>query len=187
MSKKKKSAPLFAVISDETALAAAANRYVALSIEIKRLTAEHEAKIAALNAEFDTVLQPLAAEANGLAASVQLFAEQRTDLFPESAEDGPRSRTYLNAVIGFRTNPPKVTKRVGNDTEAAIVERLEALPWGEKYVKYASPGLDKDALLKDRATLTESQLAQAGIRIVQGQTFFIDPVLETAEPVRIAA
>ncbi len=185
--KTKKTTPLFAILTNEEGLASAANRHVELSIALNRAKADHERRLAELNTEFDKQIAEQVNEINSLEAAIQLFAESRPDLFPQSAEDGPRSRTYRNAVIGFRTNPPKVEKRVSKDTIEAIVERLESLAWGEKYVKYAEPGLDKEALLKDRAVLTEGQLAQVGLKISQGQTFFIDPVFESAESVRKAA
>jgi Bacteriophage Mu Gam like protein len=188
MSKKpQRNAPLFAILTNEDGLAAAANRHVELSIALNAKKAEHDVRLAELNSEFDKQIAAEVSELNRLEAAIQLFAESRPDLFPKDAEDGPRSRTYRNAVVGFRTNPPKVEKRVPKDTFEAIVERLKMLAWGEKYVKYAEPGLDKEALLKDRAVLTDAQLAQVGLKFAQGQTFFIDPVFETADAVRKAA
>ncbi len=186
MSKKTKKT-IRQLIVTEDALAAAANRHVELSIALTSMKAAHDMRVAALNTEFDLKAADMVAELNGLEASIQLYAESRPDLWPESTEDGPRSRTYRNAVIGFRTNPPKVEKRVSKDTFEAVVERLESLAWGEKYVKYAEPSLDREALLKDRAVLTEEQLAQVGIKFVQGTTFFITPKFETAESVTLKA
>lgn len=186
MSKKTKKSALH-VIASEDALAAAANRHVELSISLTEKKAAHEKRVAQLNTEFDLETAEMVVELNSLEASIQLYAESRPDLWPESTEEGPRSRTYRNAVVGFRTNPPKVEKRISKDTIEAIVERLESLVWGEKYVKYAEPGLDKEALLKDRAILTEAQLAQAGIKFVQGTTFFINPTFDTAETVTLKA
>jgi phage host-nuclease inhibitor protein Gam len=184
MSKKTKTKPLFAVIPNEDALAAAANRYVELSLKLQKKKAAHEQRLAEANTEFDQDTAELVAEIAGLEAGCQLFAETHRELFPEDAKDGPRSRAYRNAVIGFRWNPFKVEKRVGKDTFEAIAERLGAVPWGEPYLRQADPVVDKDALLKNQAELTEDQLATVGIKFTRGETFFIDPVFETAEAVR---
>ncbi len=186
MSKKTKKT-IRQLIVTEDALAAAANRHVELSIALTTKKAAHEQQVAALNTAFDLDTAEMVAELNSLEAAIQLYAESRPDLWPESTEEGPRSRTYRNAIVGFRRNPPKVEKQISKDTFEAIVERLQALPWGERYVKYAEPTLDKDTLLKDRAILTEDQLAQVGIKFVQGTTFFITPTFETAESVTLKA
>lgn len=184
MSKKTKTKPMFAVIPNEDALAAAANRYVELRLKLNHKMVKHEQRIAEANTEFDQDTAELVAEIAGLESGCQLFAESHRELFPESAKEGPRSRQYRNAAIGFRWNPFKVEKRVGKDTFEAIAERLGAVPWGEPYLRQADPVVDKDALLKHQAELTEEQLAQVGIRFARGETFFIDPVFESAEAVR---
>lgn len=184
MSKKTKTKPPFAVISTEDGLAAAANRYVELALKLQKKKAAHEQRIAEANSEFDRDTAELVAEIAGLEAGCQLFAESHRELFPEEATEGPRSRTYRNASIGFRWNPVKVEKRVSKDTFEAIALRLAALPWGAAYLREFDPEVDKDALKRDQANLTEEQLAAAGLKFAQSETFFIDPVFESAEAVR---
>lgn len=182
--KKKKPARPFAVIHTEDELASAINRHVELSLSLEQRKAALDAVIARLNADFDEDTKELVLEIGALEASAQLFAETHRELFPEAAADGPRSRTYRNATIGFRWNPVKVEKRVGRDTFEAIAKRLEALPWGEPYVREPEVEVDKDALIKDQANLTEAQLAQAGIKFSRGETFFIKPAFDSVEAVR---
>lgn len=184
MSKKTKTKPLFAVITTEDGLAAAANRYVELRLKLQQKTAAHERRIAEANTEFDRDTAELVAEIAGLEAGCQLFAESHRELFPEDAKDGPRSRAYRNASIGFRWNPYRVGKRVNKDTFEAIALRLDALEWGKPYLREFPDEVDKDALLRDQANLTEEQLAAAGLRFERGETFFIDPVFDSAEAVR---
>jgi phage host-nuclease inhibitor protein Gam len=184
MSKKQKNPRLFAVITTEEELASAVNRHVELSLKLQSMKATHEAAVAALNTEFDRQTADLVAQIGGLEASAQLFAETHRELFPEEPNDGPRSRTYRNATVGFRWNPVKVEKRVNKDTFEAIAERLGELKWGAKYLREFDPEVNKDALIQDQATLTEAQLAQAGIRFSRGETFFIKPVFDSVEAVR---
>ncbi|MFO1461238.1 MAG: host-nuclease inhibitor Gam family protein [Verrucomicrobiota bacterium] len=181
MSKKhRKPAPIFAVISTEEGLASAANRYVSLSLELISKRAAHERWIAELNAAFDAEIAEKVAEVNGLATAAQLYCEAHRELFP----DGARSREYRNARVGFRWNPTKVEKRLSRDTWDAIGERLAELPWGEEFVTYKPPTVNKELLLNRQAELTPEQLQAAGIQFEKGETFFIDPANDSVAPVR---
>ena len=182
-SRKKKPAAPFAVISTEEGLASAANLYVERSLELIALRAQHEKRIAELNANFDAAVAPLVAQANSLASAAQLYCETHRELFPE----GQRSREFRNARVGFRWNPTKVEKRLTRDTWDAIGERLAELPWGEEFVTYKSPVVNKELLLKRQADLTPEQIHAAGIQFEKGETFFIDPANDSVEPVRKAA
>lgn len=185
MSKKAPKTPrLFTVIHTEEELAGAINRHVELKLQLQKKTAAHERRVAEANTEFDKDTAELVAEIGALESGAQLFAEQHRELFPESAKDGPRSRTYRNATIGFRWNPYRVTKRLAKDTFEAIAERLAALPWGGQFVRRPAPEVDKDALLRHQAELTEQQLAQAGLKFERGEKFFIDPAFDSIDDTR---
>jgi phage host-nuclease inhibitor protein Gam len=171
MSKRKKSAAPFVVIQTEDGLAAAANRFVEASLELAMKKAAHEQRLAELNAAFDRETAELVAEVEGLVNSSQLYCQTHRELFP----DDKRSREYRNARVGFRWNPVKVDKLLAKDTWEAIGERLELLPWGQPYISYRSPDVNKELLREHQANLTEEQLAEAGIRFAKGETFFIEP------------
>lgn len=172
---KRKTKALFALISTEEGLAAAANRYVELSIAYNARRAEHDQRIAALNAAFDAETADQVSEINGLINSCQLYCESHRELFP----DDQRSREYRNARVGFRWNPYKVEKRLTKDTWDAIGERLAELPWGERFVTYKPPVVNKDLLRDHQAEITEQEQRQAGIEFVKGETFYIDPTFDT--------
>lgn len=179
--KAKKPAFIIPVIVTEDGLASSANRFIEVDLELKRLTTEHEQKIAALNTEFDKATEELVAERERLVGSCHLYCENNRELFNEEK----RSRDYRNARVGFRWHPVKVDKIASKDTFDAIAERLEDLPWGEKYVVYKGPNLLKDDLIKDQANLTEKQLREAGIKFTRDESFFIESAFETAEKVAI--
>lgn len=179
MSKKTKTPIVVTLINSEEGLASVVNAYVERSILLASRKAELEARIAALNREFEEANAALIRECDVALASAQLYAESRPDLFAGSAAEGHRSRVYRNAVVGFRTNPPKVEKRVGKDTWDAIIQRLKASPWGYAYLNVPAPVIDKEGLLRDRANLDAGQLAAVGIEIVQHETFFVKPAFET--------
>ena len=172
---KRKTKALFSVISTEEGLAAAANRYVELSLDFAGRKAAHDKRIAELNAAFDAETSDQVSEINGLINSAQLYCESHRELFP----DDQRSREFRNARVGFRWNPYKVEKRLTKDTWDAIGERLSELPWGEQYVTYKPPVVNKDLLRDHQAEITEQQQRQAGIEFVKGETFYIDPAFDT--------
>ena len=176
---KRKNRPLFAVITNEDGLAAAANRYVELHLDYNAKKAAHEKRIAELNAAVDAETATPVSEINSPAARAQLYCEQPRELSP----DDQRSRQFRNARVGFRWNPYKVEKRLSKDTWEAIGERLAELPWGERYVTYKSPVVNKELLLNHRAVITEAEQRQAGIEFAKAETFFIDPAFDSVEGV----
>jgi len=175
MSKRKSKSYPFAVITTEDGLATAANRYVEVSLAVQARKAAHESQIAALNAAFDAETGPLVEEMERLAASAQLYCEQHRELFPESQ----RSREYRNARVGFRWNPVRLEKRLAKDTWDAIGERMELLPWTNRYVTYKSPVVNKDLLRDHQVEITDAMQLEAGIQFLKGETFFIDPAFDS--------
>lgn len=153
------------------------NRYVELKLQLAGKQAAHETQVAQLNSDFDASVQESREELAMLESSVQLYAvNHRGNLFPGET----KSREFANARIGFRTNPPSVGKRISRDTFEAIALRLDELPWGDPYLE-TKLVLKKDALLRDRADLTEEQLKQAGIRFEQDELFYIEPTSDAIE------
>lgn len=175
--KKKKATRPHLLLASEEAMLGALNRYCTLRLDVERRTAKHERDIAKLNTEFDESIQSDREELAGLETSLQLFAQNhREKLFNE-----PKSRSYPNAVLGFRISPPSVGRVVEKEKWDIIAERVESLPWGEPYVKEGKPSLNKEAILRDRQSLTQEQLAEAGLKIEQGETFFIEPTAASAD------
>jgi phage host-nuclease inhibitor protein Gam len=165
------------VLTSEDAMVGTLNRYVELKLSMAEAAAAHEKEVAQLNSAFDDAIQESREELAVLEASVQLFAlNHRTQLF----NSDQKSKEYANARIGFRDNPPSVGKRIKADTFDAIALRLEETEWGEKYTD-RKISLKKDALLRDRAQITEEQLREVGIRFDQEEFFFIEPSSEAIE------
>ena len=165
------------VLTSEDAMVGTLNRYVELKLSIAAATAEHEREVAELNSAFDDAIQANREELAMLESSVQLFCvNHREALFTGEK----KSKDFANATVGFRLNPPSVGKRLSKDTYEAIALRMDETEWGAPYVDW-KPSLDKPALLRDRAQLTELQLREAGIRFDQDEVFFIEPSSEAIE------
>ncbi len=178
---KKPTAPHI-LISSELGLEAAINSYVDAALALLRKKSKQAKALAKLVAEHDEENRDLETQVLSLETGIQLFCTtHRSVVLPDETKS--KSREFGNATVGFRFNPFAVSKLLSNDTWDAIVERLEAAAWGEDFVKTVTT-VDKDALLKKRAELAESQLKEVGIAFTQGETFFLEPKSELLEAAR---
>src|SRR6202044_3043895 len=86
-----------------------------------------------------------------------------------------RSLACAHATIGFRATPPRIERASRRWTWSRIALTLAGLAWGKPYLRIPAPEVDKDALLADLDRLSPVDLRAAGIRIAQGEHFFITP------------
>ncbi len=184
MSKKKSKKIVVHVNPIETpeGLTVTVNRFVELSTELARRRAKADQAIAEINAEFEAANAERMAEVEALASAAHIYCEANPAVL-----DRGRSREMANAIVGFRTNPPKVDKVASKDTFEAIARRMQAQVWAQPFLKIAEPEINKELLLSERENLKADELAAVGLKIVQGETFFITPKAESAEPARIEA
>ncbi len=90
-----------------------------------------------------------------------------------------RSLACAHATIGFRAEPPRLERASRRWTWSRIALTLADLPWGRRYLRVPEPEVDREALLADLAGLSPVELRNAGLRVVQGERFFITPHSET--------
>jgi phage host-nuclease inhibitor protein Gam len=182
MSKKKPEPPKTYVppIATLDGLNARTNQLVEMSTKLAKYKAERDKKIAKINTEFDEEHAELVQEIDAITTSCHLYCTAHPEIF------GPKKRSieFGNAVVGFRTNPPKVEKIHSKDTWENVAFRIQEQPWGESYVRETIE-CRKDALIADREKLTAEQLRTVGVEITQGETFYIDPTNKSAAPVAI--
>jgi phage host-nuclease inhibitor protein Gam len=93
-----------------------------------------------------------------------------------------RSLACAHATIGFRAEPPRIERASRRWTWSRIALTLAGLAWGGRYLRVPAPEVDKEALLVDLAGLSPLELRNAGIKIVQGERFFITPHPNAATP-----
>jgi phage host-nuclease inhibitor protein Gam len=102
------------------------------------------------------------------------WAESWAHAHPE-ALDANRSLTSAHATLGFRAAPPRIERASRRWTWSRIALTLAGLTWGKRYLRIPAPEVDREALLADLAGLSPVELRNVGIRIVQGERFFITP------------
>ncbi len=116
---------------------------------------------------------PLAEVENYLALETS-WAESWTLAHPEMLA-ADRSLLCAHATIGYRAEPPRIERASRHWTWSRIAVTLAGLAWGKRYLRIPSPEVDKDALLADLATLSLDDLRLAGMRVAQGERFYITP------------
>lgn len=176
MPKKEKIVPC--IITSRESMESVVADIVGLKLEHAELTAAMEQEIAQVQKRHQGGILAVDRQIQVKEAGVFVYCQQnRKVLFPEK-----KSIDLLLATVGFRDNPPSVEKRMKKDTWEAVADRLQALDWGQAYLTERAPDVSKAKLLADRERLTEDQLAAAGVRFEQDETFFIAPKSQVAEP-----
>jgi phage host-nuclease inhibitor protein Gam len=179
MPRKKTAKTPHLVLATEEAAIGALNRHVELALSLKAEDAAHAEQIAALNTVHTEQTQALREELARIETSLQLFCDTHRDTFFPADK---KSREFPNATIGFYLHPHAVGTIIAKESQETVAMRLDGLEWGDPYVAHKIT-LNKEALLRDRLKLTPEQLAAAGIKFTQGETFFIEPTPEAADRV----
>lgn len=159
------------------AFEAAANTAAAKMAAMAAIKAGLEEETARLQAAYQVKISSLVEEVDALVAGCEVYATRNKDLF-----EGRKSIDLLSATVGFRTTPPRV-ERLTNETWERVALRMEAMEWGEPYLKQARPTLNKEALLNARGMLEPEQLTVVGICFAQDELFYLEPKGDLAQAV----
>jgi len=154
-----------------------------IQVELRQLTAERDAAVQAAQQTHADLIAELSDELKAKAALCEKYAdEHRTDLLPGKAKSAetPLSR------YGFRTGMPQL-KLLAKWTWEKVVEAIDSRGLDDDYIRIKREPA-KDAMLADltaKGHLGQStEAAQVGVRLVQDETFYIEPKVDGAEPVK---
>jgi len=162
--------PAAPAIETRPQLEAVVENIVQLRLEWDELRRAQENDLAAVRQKYRA---PLAELERYLTLETQ-WAETWARANPDALSDA-RALECAHATIGFRVTPPRVERASRRWTWSAIALKLAEASWGRRYLRVPEPEVDKDALLADRAKLAAPELRLAGIKIVEGERFFIAP------------
>lgn len=167
MSKNRIKVPALTVRTREEMEILAGN-ITALKIHVQATTADMDDQIKLARDQF---APRLAALEEGLATAMEA-ARAWADANP--AEFGAaRSIDMTHAVIGYRIGQPQL-KTLAGWTWDRVLEKLRVcLP----HCIRTKEEVDKQTLLSDRDRLGVDGLRNVGVRVVQEETFFVDPKL----------
>lgn len=137
---------------------------------VKKKEADMNEKINAIRQKFDVDTAEAQTEIDLLKTDIEKFC-----LDHKSEFDQTRTLEFTTGKVGFRTNPPKVLQLNKKFTIATTLELIKKIFKGA-YIRIKEE-IDKDALLSDyrNKTIADDKLASVGLRIDQGETFFIEP------------
>lgn len=151
---------------------------LAISANILRfLTAERDAKVLAINEEYESDLGKANAQLASLTDALRVWAETN----PGEFQKGRKSIDFLSGILGFRTGTPKLAllSRAWNWDKVLDAIKLRAFA----FIR-TKEEVDKEAILafvsagpEPAAELEAKILRPIGVKIVQGESFFIEPAL----------
>lgn len=141
----------------------------------RKITADLDAVIHAAREFVQPELTEISASLAILTAKAQAWAEAHPEKFAKK-----KSLELTHGTLGFRTGTPKV----------ALLNRKWSWKKALKFTETSLPGfirhvpeIDKDAILADftNGAATAVELASAGLKVVQDESFYIEPNLTKLE------
>lgn len=90
-----------------------------------------------------------------------------------------RSIPMAHGVVGFRLGNFTL-KTIKGWTWDRVLEKLREMPRWADYIR-TKQEVDKEKILADRGQIAGDELKLIGVQVSQGETFFVEPRLETTE------
>jgi phage host-nuclease inhibitor protein Gam len=176
---------------------AAVDESARLTVEIRKIEAARDAKVQAVQALFGEQIPALQAQCNALVAQAEKYAEEhREELLPGKL----KSHDTALATFGFRTGMPAL-KLLSKWSWEKVLEQLRTSNGLDCFIRN-KPEVDKakiivatnEGLLSFPGLTAEKEeavyqlpLSDLGVKIVQDETFYIEPKLDDANQVTAAA
>jgi phage host-nuclease inhibitor protein Gam len=137
---------------------------------IKKKEAMLNGKIAELNQKFEIDTAEPKKENDILISEIESFCVKNKNNF-----EAQRTMQFATGSLGFRNNPPKIGQLNRKYTVASSIELIKKIFKG-LYLR-TKEEIDKDAILSAYASkeVNDQKLAAVGLKIDQGETFFIKP------------
>jgi phage host-nuclease inhibitor protein Gam len=167
-----------AVIQTRQQLHAVVENIVLMRAEQAGLISAQESAIAAVREKYRAPLADVDRCLQKESAWVEAWANAHPGEFSET-----RVLLCPSATIGFRAASPRVACTNRKWSWSAAAQKLAETAWGSRYLRTPVPEIDREALLADQEKLSSDDLQAAGLKIVQGDQFFIEPhAQETIAP-----
>jgi len=161
------------VLKTREAVEASLGEYARLVIERDALAAEMDERLRQIRVEYEDRLADLSADADVEFDMVADWAARNPEPFGVR-----KSMVLTHGTIGYRTGMPKLKTKKGL-TWSSVLLLLTQLKRFEYIRTKTEP--DKDKLLADRQKLGKDGLDEMCVRVVQDETFYLEPKREEVE------
>ena len=161
-----------AVLPDREAAEMALNELGLIESNRRRLAAEMDQEILDIKAAYQGQLSECELKVAELTDQLQAWAVAN----PQEFAKGAKSLAWPAGRLGFRTGMPKLALLNRSWTWAKVLD------WVKSHFPRCvrtKDELDKEAVLSGHAgkLLSDADLATCGMKVVQDETFFVEPVL----------
>ena len=147
-------------------------------VELTKLKARRDSRIQTVEAEFKDDIERIEGEISELVVLAEKYAVvHRNELFPGEAKTG----SSASANFGFRLGNPTLKALNRKWSPEETMKELRRLGMSD-FIRVKEE-LDKNGL---KARLNDEQLASVGLRVCQSESFFVEPLAETADTVAAA-
>lgn len=133
-------------------------------------TAEMDAKITSVREDYEETLAESKKAIDEKTTVLQAWADGNPEEFA-----GRKSIDMTHAVVGYRTGQPQA-KTMPGWTWDRVLEKIKALPAFNVFLRVKEE-VDKQGLIAARDSLPGQDLRSIGVRIVQDESFFVEPKL----------
>ncbi len=169
--------PSVPVIQTRQQFEAVIENILELKAQRTELETAQEREITAIREKYRVPL----AEVESFLTLETTWAETWAMANPSAFTGQPRTMHHARGTVGFRVIPPRIDRASRKWTWTAITQKLTEASWGQRYLRTPAPEVNKEALLADRAKLSPIDLRLAGLKIVEGERFFIAPNVNTED------
>lgn len=162
--------PAPATIKSRAEMEILAREITALTLSRNRQLLEWEEALAVLRARYESLLVDIELALEAKTAQAREWAEANPEEFK-----GMRSVELAHGIVGWRTGQPAL-KPLGGWTWDRVLAKLKDFPHLLGYVR-AKEEVNKQALLGNREALGRETLRAIGVRVVQEESFYVEPRL----------
>jgi phage host-nuclease inhibitor protein Gam len=144
-----------------------------------KLTAQMDGELSKVREKYETNLGDLAEELKLKADTVRAWAETNPDQFPK----GRKSIEFVQGTIGFRTGTPKLSLLSRAWTWEKVLAAVKGIRWpiNLEFVRKKEE-VNKETILAEAGKhISPEDLKRIGVKIVQEESFFIEPKLTEVE------
>ncbi len=149
------------------------NEITLTKLNERKITAQMDLQIASVRERYELQL-----------GECKKFIEEKTELARVWAEAHPeefgkkKSIDFLAGTVGFRTGTPKLALLNRSWTWEKVLRAVETLL--PNFIRTKTE-IDKENIIAQRADIGDDYLATLGIKVTQGESFFVEPNLTEVE------